>query len=1584
MSFKSPAKPILDLIRKENTKLGIVEGLHGNVFEPQEAPQRVGGAQWYFVQAVGHNPVSLMNNAAENDLIPSTVPSVNGVTSLSPYVVDPEAGSVLLYTGVVPTASQSDGNTTIPIKITAPGAAITLYVNNTRILARTSVLSTDILLKPNLNAIYIVLERTVLSNVIITVPGSLPIGFLPPAPRPPVWHDDEAAVYGFIGTNDMSGAVTLTWADSAFVGMWRVERTPYRKLGIILDSIYDDVNGEYTLTVEGLYQNISGTALVERDFVLGTIVSTTDVGPDTEVVVRSDLDLYEWENKLLFVADISAIIVDVEREDAIVPADGYFRFIDTSVKESVPYTYRLSAVHPLHPELHSAWSEPETLFTIDETPPGPITIDFLHGNAGEIIIGYNAPIDIDYAGVRAFKETFVDSDHTEIVELDSDIGRPGEHRIWGFMGQGPGLYWLRTFDWAGNIQAPEDGIWFWYVDFNPVLDQDDQDLVLAVGLVTPGLESYKFIVTTNGIPPVLEDLDAEPLYTSDPQVVHVIDGTEESPTIYVGVVGYENADGTGFRTEFVVLQWVIADDNSIKVEVYPTDSWGTNAIDKEAYKLVATGPQDNIALFYRIYRKGNAPSADIIEQRARWFVPFVNGRVEVAHRAALNATGAFTVMGWLLAGATGAGAHLVQKYLNWTVGEGSVTIWKSGGGSVTASIPSFSPTQGKIYHFAARYSGSSLAIRFYREDTDVTVEHSVATTGALDTTTNPLSIGNHFTGGFGLRGGALWDVRYYPGVALSDDEIAELRDAEIDDDTYGTPAVALSLGEADPEPDAFPSNGNTDGVVVGTARYVMRSYTQVPYAVPGRIIALVGPSGISGSDLHTLLSTTYGYAVTIVDESSPGHDFSGYDAIVYAWNGAGQAAMAAAIMASGKPCLWTMGHGSGLSGSGITAVPVVTAGFVQNVDRVIITEHAIETQTVTHPILLSPALGSATWAQEMDHSYFPGAAATFVGTVIANQLDHDRPWLIAIPEDTTLLDLSQSAAPHVMCAGLALGHNDPEFNLYISHSLEWMISGGPTLPVGPGYTRLPIAGYITDPLQTKIQVSKPGETQQPWVLETYAQIPGPKDGKITYLEIDGDAVPTGTFFISVDRLTNIPRVMAQRIDSDAASWRFAVSFGPEDVDTFVEPIFSDTEDNEFFGNQFGEWLSLGDDWRMTDPHQRLYVSGYMFRTTATTDTVQVASTRSQLIRARSFIRHNINHQVQGGCNPNGTIWLEVMGADPSVNACVWRLKRTSIGPFDNPAFYEDPDLVSGAANQTIFNRSTSPVSKIGIPVMTQLFDLSGNSLVDLSQNQMLLVSAVLSEIDSDVLSTIAQFEISDPIRFVIRPNPGSGNAGVSVGISAVALGGMLTVNINGSPGVVRIQVWLRLGASPVVNGVPDNTYLVYDDLLINNQFTQPVADGTWYVAARGIDSNGIPGPISQKSVVVTGGTGGHDDSFGIVQSVTVAPVTIPAPAHRVSVKYIASTTGPIPPTDERLVLEYQSDGSGWVEVYNLTGSSITSVSGLTTIEEDIFNTPCTLSPSNMLCAYRHYQYRVTLSKISNSSVISQQVVDQYDSTEIGP
>jgi hypothetical protein len=462
MRINQPAQPFVDLIEKVTSNIQGVTNLHGNVQELAAEPIVSRGTGWYYVQGNGYNPRDILVDAAVNDYVTSFVLSDGGIASFASAGERLPGTKILIYSGVSLPTAQDAGTHAVPLSITAPGAFISLYVDDTPVLRSTGSLATEILLTNRKSVIAFVLESSALYDVEVIVPGDVPTGQLPTPPAAPTWATSPV-VFGFYGTQDRSASIRISWADSSFAGAWKIERTGYRLVSTVQAVSYDSTNGQYTLTIAGSH-TLSGEVILDRATLVGPIVLVTANGGNTDLIVRSDVAQGSWVGVNVWVSDAQSVIANIEREDAS-PLDGVFRFLDAGVKESVPYGYRLLAVHPLHPTVTGTWSTKQVVFALDTVAPGPITNLSVTVDHTLLAARYTAPADIDYAGVRVYGPyTSAPASFDVAYRRHYEPGRVGSPDSATFPTTGFGYYYFAAIDTAGNEQVVANAVSYNHVD----------------------------------------------------------------------------------------------------------------------------------------------------------------------------------------------------------------------------------------------------------------------------------------------------------------------------------------------------------------------------------------------------------------------------------------------------------------------------------------------------------------------------------------------------------------------------------------------------------------------------------------------------------------------------------------------------------------------------------------------------------------------------------------------------------------------------------------------------------------------------------------------------------------------------------------------------------------------------------------------------------------------------------------------------------------------------------------------------------------------------------------------------------------
>lgn len=144
-----------------------------------------------------------------------------------------------------------------------------------------------------------------------------------------------------------------------------------------------------------------------------------------------------------------------------------------------------------------------------------------------------------------------------------------------------------------------------FIDARPVLDEDTGDLYLYPNR-TANTQSIKYLVKTDGTIPTKSEVDTSgTLSTADEIQIHTF--TQDKETAIVGVVGYDNNDGTGTSSNVIIRRWTYnaADDRPVtSIDRLPDTSGGQT-------QIVITGRDDSnaVALYYRTYDEGtSAPS----------------------------------------------------------------------------------------------------------------------------------------------------------------------------------------------------------------------------------------------------------------------------------------------------------------------------------------------------------------------------------------------------------------------------------------------------------------------------------------------------------------------------------------------------------------------------------------------------------------------------------------------------------------------------------------------------------------------------------------------------------------------------------------------------------------------------------------------------------------------------------------------------------------------------------------------------------------------------------------------------------------
>src|SRR5690606_34999927 len=134
---------------------------------------------------------------------------------------------------------------------------------------------------------------------------------------------------------------------------------------------------------------------------------------------------------------------------------------------------------------------------------------------------------------------------------------------------------------------------------SPVLDEDQGRLYLHP-YRNEFSGSVRYVVSPQDIP-TLEDVRAGTVSAAERILVHTFSDTGQEQRVYVAVLPFGSADGTGAEGSMVVLAYTYRPGNDV-----PVVTWfpiTPSSPDKEAVRLVVNDDGEQFVLFFRTYQK---------------------------------------------------------------------------------------------------------------------------------------------------------------------------------------------------------------------------------------------------------------------------------------------------------------------------------------------------------------------------------------------------------------------------------------------------------------------------------------------------------------------------------------------------------------------------------------------------------------------------------------------------------------------------------------------------------------------------------------------------------------------------------------------------------------------------------------------------------------------------------------------------------------------------------------------------------------------------------------------------------------------
>lgn len=483
---RNPIRPILDLIRRQNTQLGAPKGLYGNVFDPVTDKVRTSSRGFYFTKVKARDILSMSEiyeQMKRQDVLFDFLPiDEEGIADVGSIADSLERDLLVLFSGV-----EVSRSVRFDIDINIKNAEILLYLNNTKIRhGEGSVKASPTLEPAKRHLLQIVVRRkkaqgtaTKYFEGTIDVGQTVPFLLGPPAPDVPQWVSSGAIFYGTLDPNILNLGLILNWESSPYVGGWFVERTSYQGMGSIVSYVTSGVTG-YDFVVSGAYAPQYGFA-IEGDLI-GFINGYSTDGDTTTINVISDAtEDADWVGQNAYFEKETSLIAEVDR--TYVAENDTVVYVDQSVIEGMPYTYELSAWSIFDDSLIGPLSSSKTSLAFDNTPPSPIvlwpddlTATFVED--GNIVnVQHIYPPEPDLLGYRLYVESgstyslvsdlrrgspFMLLDGLTVTSGDTParygIFKFAARRIQGFEVQHVvSGYVATTYDYAGNELPVESG-----------------------------------------------------------------------------------------------------------------------------------------------------------------------------------------------------------------------------------------------------------------------------------------------------------------------------------------------------------------------------------------------------------------------------------------------------------------------------------------------------------------------------------------------------------------------------------------------------------------------------------------------------------------------------------------------------------------------------------------------------------------------------------------------------------------------------------------------------------------------------------------------------------------------------------------------------------------------------------------------------------------------------------------------------------------------------------------------------------------------------------------------------------------------
>lgn len=329
----------------DNTVGTAVSNLHGTIVDYALDSTATTPAVWLLMSAGNFNALPSYVNLA--DVIAHEQPGHTFLkdsdtqVSFRPTLQD-AAKAHLLLGSVSPT-----GTIDFPIKITAPGYDIALYINKLSVKTGRNKIEYTQTVSGERQDVAIVLYGGGTNPVTVETPAHLPIYGQIPRPAPPQWVGLPSSNY--VALNVQQLVNTLQWQNDPFAASWNVYRAEGFTIGAA-NVVVDNADGTFKLTFNSvdLTDTVKkGTTLYTPLWPAGRIVSVAYVTTNTEITVvvdsKADPTATNWDDvaygyEFYYTGTFNALPRVAYRSASTIT------WQDTAITQDTLYVYRVSAM----------------------------------------------------------------------------------------------------------------------------------------------------------------------------------------------------------------------------------------------------------------------------------------------------------------------------------------------------------------------------------------------------------------------------------------------------------------------------------------------------------------------------------------------------------------------------------------------------------------------------------------------------------------------------------------------------------------------------------------------------------------------------------------------------------------------------------------------------------------------------------------------------------------------------------------------------------------------------------------------------------------------------------------------------------------------------------------------------------------------------------------------------------------------------------------------------------------------------------------------------------------------------------------